>query len=188
MSSALASNRPFPAADEEPIDFATVYRCHAQSVARWAARLGGPDIDVEDLVQDIFLNVQRSLPQFRNQASIATWLYRITQNAVTRRRRKLSWRRWLSGSAEDVAGGVAGPGATPLEALESRQAQALVYRALDSMKERHRTLLILFELEEMPGEQIAELTGTRTATVWVQLHRARAEFLSKLSELQEGER
>jgi RNA polymerase sigma-70 factor (ECF subfamily) len=184
---ALASKRPLSVvADGEPLDFAEVYQRYVQVVARWAARLGGPDIDVEDVVQDVFLSVQGGLSRFRGESRFATWLYRITENAIRRRRRKLRWRRWLGGSGEDVAGELPSTDASPEELVESRQAQARVYKALDGMREKYRNLLILFELEELSGEEIAGLTGTKTATVWVQLHRARAELLQRLEALEKG--
>src|SRR5262249_44087441 len=52
---------------------ADLYRAHAQTVARWASRLGGPAIDVEDVVQEVFLVVQRRLREFRGEAEITTW-------------------------------------------------------------------------------------------------------------------
>jgi RNA polymerase sigma-70 factor (ECF subfamily) len=52
------------------------------------------------------------------------------------------------------------------------------------MTEKYRTVLILFELEELSGEEISEMTGTKIATVWVQLHRARADFLQRLEALE----
>jgi len=151
---------------------ADLYRAHAQNVARWASRLGGPAVDVEDVVQEVFLVVQRRIDGFRGDAHIKTWLYRITANVVRWRRRKDKVRRWLGGSADDVAGSLAARGPTPLEALE-------VYRVLDGMRERYRTVLILFEIEGMSGAEIAALMGAQVDTVWVWLHRARKQFAKR---------
>ena len=151
---------------------ADLYLLHAQTVSRWASRLGGPAIDVEDVVQEVFLVVHRRLDGFRGDAHIKTWLYRITANVVRWRRRKDKWRRWLGGSADEVAGGVAARGPTPLEALE-------VYRVLDGMREKYRTVLILFEIEGMSGAEIAQLMSAQVDTVWVWLHRARKQFAER---------
>jgi RNA polymerase sigma-70 factor (ECF subfamily) len=160
-------------------EFDDLYRAHFQRVARWAARLGGPGLDREDVVQEVFVIVHRELGNFRGDARVTTWLYRITENVVRHRRRK---HRWLSffGSTEDGARSLAATRPTPIEELERREAAALVYRVLDGMNERYRTLIILFELEGLSGEEIAELQGVKVATIWVQLHRARAQFLSRL--------
>jgi RNA polymerase sigma-70 factor (ECF subfamily) len=188
VHSALANKQPLEAEDEgQPLDLTEVYRQYVQTVARWAARLGGPGMDVEDVVQDVFLSVQRALPHFRGESRLGTWLYRITENTVTQRRRRWRWTRWLGGTGEEVARDVASGTASPEQAFESREATARVYRALERMKDRSRNLIVLFELEGMSGEAIAELTGTKTATVWVQLHRARVEFLKQLQALDKGE-
>lgn len=169
------------------LDFDAVYRAHAQAVARWAGRLGGPTVDVEDAVQEVFLIVHRLLPRFRGDARVTTWLYRITENVVRHRRRKERWRRWLGGSADEVAGDEPAPGAGPLEALERREAHTTLYRALDGMAEKYRNVIILFEIEELSGDEIAELTGARPATVWVWLHRARAQLLDRLEAIERAE-
>jgi RNA polymerase sigma-70 factor (ECF subfamily) len=152
-----------------------IYDAHAEQVLRWAARLGGPALDPADLLQEVFLVVQKRLPDFRGEAKLTTWLYRITANVVLDRRRREQRRWWHHCRAGDEA--ARGPlGATPLEELEKRRDRELVYRVLDTMKERYRTVLVLFELEGHSGEQIAELMDARIDTVWVWLSRARAQF------------
>jgi RNA polymerase sigma-70 factor (ECF subfamily) len=161
----------------------SVYREHAQDVARWAQRLGGPAIDVEDVVHEVFLVVHGQLAGFRGDAKVSTWLYRITENVVRHRRRRDRIRRWLGGTSEDVGGRVPSSRPTPVEELERRESEALVYRALDTLPDKQRALIVLFELEGCSGEQIAEMTGTKVNAVWVALHRARARFLDAIEKL-----
>jgi RNA polymerase sigma-70 factor (ECF subfamily) len=165
---------------EVPLELGALYRAHAQAVARWAARLAGPALDVEDIVHEVFLVVRSQLPRFRPGARMTTWLYGITQNVVRHQRRKQRWRNWLSGSATDVAGDLEATGPTPLEELERQRALRNVYRILDGMSDKLRTVFILFEIERLSGEEVAELTGAKVATVWVQLHRARADFFKRM--------
>ena len=153
-----------------------VYRDHAQDVARWARQLGGPGVDVEDLVQEVFLVAQRRLPAFRGDAKVSTWLYRTTENLVRNHRRKQRFRRWLGGSAQEVAGHLPTTDAPPTERIERRQAGERLYRVLDRMRERSRTVFILFEIEGASGEEIADRMDAKVGTVWVWLHRAREEF------------
>jgi RNA polymerase sigma-70 factor (ECF subfamily) len=176
-----------PAVGALAFDIAAVYRSHGAAVARWAARLAGPDLEAEDVVQEVFMIAQRKLAGFRGEASPARWLYRITERVVSHRRRSERWRRWLAGTPERVAADVPAPGATPLEVVQRQQAAALFYRALDGMPENHRAAFILFELEEMSGAEIAALKGVRVATVWVWLHRARAHFLARLAAQEQAE-
>ena len=163
-----------------PLDFDGLYKENVERVARWAARLGGPDMDVDDVVQEVFVAVHRQLHTFRGEAKVSTWLYRITANQVGERRRRERWRRWLGGSATDVAGKVASPALSPVEALEQREAQARVYRALDRLNDRYRQLIVLFEIEKLSGQEIAQLMAMSLDSVWVGLHRARAQFLKQL--------
>jgi RNA polymerase sigma-70 factor (ECF subfamily) len=170
-----------PFAPPEPaLELGRLYETHAQTVARWAARLCGPALDAEDIVQEVFLVVERRLAEFRGEAPVTTWLYRITANVVRHQRRKQRWRRFLGGSSTDVAGEIASSRPTPIEELERRRAAALVYRVLDGMAEKYRSVLILFELEGLSGETVAGLLGLKMPTVWVRLHRARALFLERL--------
>jgi len=174
------------AAANNPRDFEGLYREYVEQVARWAARLGGADIDVDDVVQEVFVAVHKQLPGFRGESQISTWLYRITANQVGERRRRDRWRRWLGGSANEVAGQLPSPALTPVEVLERRECSALVYRVLDTMNERYRTLVILFDLERLTGQQIAALTGMSLDSVWVGLHRARAQFVKRLRSQEES--
>jgi RNA polymerase sigma-70 factor (ECF subfamily) len=88
----------------------------------------------------------------------------------------------------DFAAHVADEDLGPYESVERQQAARLVYRALDGLNHKHRTAVILYELEGHSGEEIAELMGTKLATVWVWLHRGRAKFLERLRALtSEGE-
>jgi RNA polymerase sigma-70 factor (ECF subfamily) len=93
---------------------------------------------------------------------------------------KARLRRWLVGRVEDAAEHAASTYPTPIEVLERRQAEAIVYRALDGIGDKYRTVLILFELEGLSGREIADLLGIKLGAVWVRLHRARTQFESRI--------
>lgn len=165
----------------DALDLDVLYRAHARTVARWVTRLAGPNADVDDLVHETFLIVERRLSEFRGDGKVTTWLYRIAERVVLDARRKERFRRWFSRvRAVEIEGSLSSTQPTPVDALEQRQSADSVYRILDRMPEKYRTVLILFELEEMSGEEIAALTGVNPATVWVHLHRARARFLREM--------
>lgn len=161
-----------------PLSLASVYAEHAARVGGWAARLAGPHLDPEDLVHDVFLVVRDKLPTFRGEAKLSTWLYRITINVVRdrRRRERRHWLRRLLFGTEATESNHQ----TPYESSEQREATEMIYRALDQLSERDRTLLVLFELEAMAGEEIAEVLAIRIETLWVQLHRARGRLREQL--------
>ena len=89
-----------------------VYRAHAATVARWVAHLGGPSIDVEDVVHEIFLVVRRQLAKFRGDAKLTSWLYRITARTVRDWRRKDRFRRFVRRTPPLSQSGAAGSSTT----------------------------------------------------------------------------
>jgi len=185
-----AQSVPVPAAARSPAatpPFDAVYREHVQAVARWTARLGGHDIDVEDTVQEIFLTVSRRLAEFRGEAQVASWIYAITRKTVANQLRRQRWRRWLAGPrilrAAAASAASASPG--PEAELVHRQACERFDRILRELPEKYRSVLVLFELEDLSTKQIAELCALKPATVKVQLHRARAMFMARQRDLEE---
>lgn len=172
-----------PASTEVP-SLAEVYRLHAPAVARWATRLSGRSQDTGDLVQDVFLVVQRRLSSFRpGQASLTTWLFLITENVVRNHRRRTRLRGWIFGDRPPALER-ADEGRTPAEHLEWQRDVRRVYQVLDRLRESDRTLLVLFELEGYSGQQAAELLGLKPETIWVRLHRARQRFHDQLVALE----
>ncbi|MBI2374357.1 MAG: RNA polymerase sigma factor [Deltaproteobacteria bacterium] len=158
-------------ASEARHDLESLYRAFAGDVARWASRLGGAGFDAEDAVHEVFLIVRDELVGFRGDAKVTTWLYGITSNVVRHQRRRSKVRRWLGIEPE--------PDYAPLAEAEllAREESRTVYRVLDNLSEKYRTVLILHEFEELSGPEISELTGVAVSTVWVRLHRARRLFL-----------
>jgi len=197
------SGPPAPGAAVVPVlsaasrpSFDAVYRNHAKTVARWASRLLGPGGDCEDVVQDVFIVVRKKLPRFDGRAEITTWLWEITVRVVQGWRRRRRWWSWATGRgpspsrgrpkaprslSDDVA-------QDPVSRLEVRERLLLCYRVLDGLREEYRTTFILFELEGLSGERIAEITGTRPGNVWVRLTRARRAFIERMRRLEEQEK
>ncbi len=168
------------------LSFEAVYREHVATVSRWAMRLVGPNGDFEDVVQDVFLIVRRRLREFRGDAEITTWLYRITVRVAERARLRARWWSWITGRGKSPGRGrsketfvpAAEAPRDPHAMLEARERTRVLYDLLDEIGEANRTAFIMFELEGLSGEQIAQLTGTSVGTVWVQLSRARRKFIA----------
>jgi RNA polymerase sigma factor (sigma-70 family) len=158
-------------------DADNLYRTHVQQVGRWAARLGGPALDLEDTVHEVFTIACARLHSFRGDSTVATWLFGITDKVVRHRRRKERWWRWLAGSADETAGHMPAPGPDPLNAAEQRQTAQDVYRVLDQLADSDRRILILFELEELSADEVGELLDIKPANARLRLHRAKARFL-----------
>ena len=160
--------------------FDRLYERHLDQVKRWARRLAGPTADLEDLVHDIFLVALRKGFGFRGEASIDTWLFRITHNEVRAKRRRGRLRQLLLGRNQDTL--VPPSPHTPQQELERREQHVRLYRALDRLPDSYRTTLILYEIEDLSSQQIAALTETSVGSVWVRLHRGRQRLVELLAE------
>ena len=139
----------------------------------------GPSADIEDLVHDTFLIAHRRRREFRGEGSAKTWLFGIMTYVVANRRKRERIRRWLLARFAKEAW--ADSPIVPIEEMVRRERVARLYRALDRLPEIYRTALILFEIEGLPGIEIAELVGIDVETLWVRLHRGRAKLLALLS-------
>ncbi|HET8539448.1 MAG TPA: sigma-70 family RNA polymerase sigma factor [Anaeromyxobacter sp.] len=145
--------------------FRELYRRHVDRVHRLAARILGPRGDLDDTVQEIFVQVHRSLDRFRGDSRFATWLHRLAVNVTAG-----VLRRALR---EPLEPALRAPDADPGEQLEAREEVLALYRALDELPERNRVAFVLFELEGMPLEEIAETTGVPLQAAAARLRRAR---------------
>jgi RNA polymerase sigma-70 factor (ECF subfamily) len=161
-----------------PPSFEAAYREHAQSVARWARQLGGAGIDVEDVVQEVFVVVSRKLAGFRGEARFTSWLFEITRKTTANHRRRQRWRFWQQPCDARLVS-VWSEARDPHAELERRQMAEIFYSALDQLPEKYRTVLVLYEIEGLSTQAIAELCQLNGSTVKVQLHRARELFLDR---------
>jgi RNA polymerase sigma factor (sigma-70 family) len=179
-------DRPAASGSENAESVDAIYDRHAPQVERWARRLAGPQFDAEDLLHDIFLVVMRRWPEFRGDAKVTTWLFRITLQVVRWRRRNDAVRRWLWGRHGQDSLDARASVPTPIEEIERREQHLRLYTALDRLPEKYRTPLVLSALEGLSGEQIAELTDSEVNAVWVRLHRARAKLADLLLDQEEA--
>jgi RNA polymerase sigma-70 factor, ECF subfamily len=150
-----------------------LYGAHFDFVYRSAWRLGTDAEEVEDICQEVFVVAFRKLDSFV-EGRFTTWLFRIVANLVAYRHRQRRFREallGLLGHQQDVTVVL-----TPERAVEARQDKAVVDAVLRRMAARKREVLVLFELEGLPGEQVAELCGCKLETVWSRLHYARRDF------------
>jgi RNA polymerase sigma-70 factor, ECF subfamily len=156
-------------------DFTAVYDAWFRPVFRWVSALGGPRADVEDLVQEVFVIVQRKLGEFDGQ-NLAGWLYRITERTVRDYRRRAWYRNIFLRPREVVLDELPARDASSTELIEQRQARERFYEIVGRMNRTWRDSFVLFEVQGYSGEEIAALRGIPSATVRTHLHRARKEF------------
>lgn len=153
---------------------------HSSRVYRWALRLTGNRHDAEDLTQDVFVRVFRSLSTYR-PGSFEGWLHRITTNlfldGVRRSTRQRTWPLDTTEAAERIAS----TGPDPEQVLQDAWLDADVAAALDALPPDFRTAVILADVEGLPYEQISELLGIKPGTVRSRIHRGRRAMREALA-------
>lgn len=160
--------------------FTELFRRHRTDVARLVYRMMGPSADLEDIVQEVFLQVHRSIGEFRGQAKFSTWLHRVTVNVVLMTRRAARSRPVLTGETPteyEPDGGLA----PDEDAMRRRRIEAF-RRLLDRLPEKKRTVFELHELEGKSPAEIAEIVNAPVLTVRTRLFYARRELEAMIRE------
>jgi RNA polymerase sigma factor (sigma-70 family) len=156
------------------VAFAELFRRHRGDVSRLVFRMLGPTADAEDVVQEVFLQVHKSLTEFRGQAKFTTWLHRVTVNVVLMVRRAARSRPVFSG--EPLEDHEPDRGLLPDEDAARRSRISAFRRLLDKLPEKKRTVFILHEIEGKSPADIAELVDAPVLTVRTRLFYARREL------------
>lgn len=170
-----------PVPDQD--DLGRLYVEHGRRIQGLLMRLGVAGPDAEDALHDVFEVASRRLSTLRDPGAIRAWLNGIAVRVAASSRRRARFRRFVG--LERVP--EPSDARTPATDLERQRARAAVYAALDGIKEKKRTVFILFELQGMSGQEIAEAVGCPLKTVWTRLFHARREFLVRLAEIEGGE-
>ncbi|MFB6272008.1 MAG: RNA polymerase sigma factor [Salinibacter sp.] len=147
-----------------------------------------------DLVQETFFQALRSLPDFRGNSKITTWLHSIAKNVALARHRKDQRHSYLeeetlehvraTSSSEDAAAFFsAGPLAkSPVEDAEREQEYSLLHEAMEELSDSYREIIRLRDLEERSTKEVAERLNLTRVNVRVRLHRARTALREALEE------
>jgi RNA polymerase sigma-70 factor, ECF subfamily len=160
-----------------PRDLAWVHAEHAGFVWATLQRFGVQPSDLEDAFQDVFVVVQRRLPTFDWACAITTWLFALCRRVASTHRRRPHMKRERFG--EDV-GDVPDPRGGPEEITAAHQARTELERILDEMDLDRRVVFVMFQIDEIPCNEIAAIIGVPIGTVYSRLHAARTEFAALL--------
>lgn len=173
-----------PAKDDETrIDVTEVHKRHGEFVWRTLHRMGVRPPHVEDVYQEVFLVVHRRLRTFNGQCALTTWLYEICFRVAAGYRRRAHFRReelvpdWSKHDAATSAS------SSPERQLQTARQAKQLEQILDAMPLEYRVVFVMFELEGMSSEQIAESVGAPLNTVYSRLYRARKRFARALARL-----
>jgi RNA polymerase sigma-70 factor (ECF subfamily) len=169
------------AQDGDTSAFRQLFVKHRDTVSRIVYRMIGPSPEVEDVVQDVFLNVYRSLPSFRGESKFSTWLYRLATNVTKMHLRRGRSRPRFSDVEVPEAPHQSAPTDTPEVHVERAERVRALYRLLDELSEKKREVLVLHDLEGVAAKDIAETLEIPVLTVRTRLFYARKELYAALA-------
>lgn len=165
-------------ADWTPPSWDEVVRTHTARVYRLAYRLTGNPHDAEDLTQDVFVRVFRSLSTY-TPGTFEGWLHRITTNLFldqVRRKQRIRF----DGLADDAADRLPGREPSPAQAYDDNHLDGDVQAALDALAPDFRAAVVLCDIEGLSYEEIAATLGIKLGTVRSRIHRGRAQLRTAL--------
>jgi RNA polymerase sigma-70 factor, ECF subfamily len=165
----------------DPAAYELLVRQHGGRMLATARRYFACEQDADDAVQDAFLSAFKSIQTFKGDSQLGTWLHRILINSCLMRRRASDRRPACSIESLlptfDRTGHhtrpVGAPVGCPSQHAITAETRNQVRRAIDSLPEDYRTILILRDIEQLNTETTAEILGVSTAIVKTRLHRAR---------------
>jgi RNA polymerase sigma-70 factor (ECF subfamily) len=178
---------PQPMTTRRP-DFREVHDTLRPRVLRYLARMAG-EAEAEDLAQEVFEKVSRGLEDFRGDAELSTWVYRIATNtALDRLRRRGKPTDSVDPSSVDTIAALEADRNVWTDAirdtLEGRvirdEMNACIREVINRLPENYRTVMILGDLEGFSDREIAEILGLSLRNAKIRLHRARVQLRQAL--------
>lgn len=141
--------------------------------------------DAEDVAQEVFMEVFRSLPKFRKESKFSTWLYRIAINKSLNFLRKSKIRKRIqtldtSSSTKSPVARLAAQATNPAEALENVEKSKILHNTLDSLPENQKVAFTLHNYEGLPYKEIAEIMKMSLSAVESLMYRAKMNLQKKL--------
>jgi RNA polymerase sigma-70 factor (ECF subfamily) len=176
MPLSLEAVQPHPEAAR--MNLVSIHDRYAEFVWLTLQRLGVRDADTEDLLQEVFVVVHRRLDSFDGSARMTTWLFGICMRLAAGYHRRAFRRR--ERTVAQVPDQAAPEDENPENAFATRQAQERLHAALDLMDLEKRAIFVMFEIDEVPCESIAEMLSVPVGTVYSRLHAARKAFARAL--------
>jgi RNA polymerase sigma-70 factor (ECF subfamily) len=176
--------------DRDGQAFDEIVQLYGDKVFSLVYRMLGNRHEAEDVAQEVFITVFKTVDGFRGEAKFSTWLLRIAANQSKNRIKYLARRPTDGGEVEDAlqARATAGTPASVVQAqidgpdvlMEAAELEALMQRAIAALDEEHRLLVILRDVEELSYQEIGEITGLPEGTIKSRLHRARMAIKEEL--------
>ncbi|MBN1865884.1 sigma-70 family RNA polymerase sigma factor [Candidatus Sumerlaeota bacterium] len=160
---------------------------YQSSVVSTAYHLLGDETEADDVAQEVWIRVFRSLRRFRFKSRFYTWLYRITVNqalsALRRRGRRLGTRRQdVELDAPETELNLQSKAPGPRRILEGKEMAREFQRALNALPEKQRLAVILVLFQDLSHREAGQAMGVAEKTVSWHLFKARARLMKELKE------
>lgn len=161
---------------------ATLLSRHEQQIYRFGLRMCGHPEDAKEVLQETMLAMARNLPDFRGQASVATWLYTIARSFCIKQRR-LHKGEPASHESLDAAVNAASDGHSPEDDAAGREVERALDAAIATLAPEYREVLVLRDAEGLTAPEVADVLGLTVEAVKSRLHRARLAVRARVAPL-----
>lgn len=172
--------RGHPGAFQELVDL------HQGRVLNTCYRFVNNREDAEDIAQEVFIEVYRSISKFRREAKLYTWIYRIAISKSLdfirkkKRKKRFALFREFPGEGGKVEELLAKRSSYPDAELERRERHRILWQALDSLADNQRIAITMSKYEGFTNKEVAEIMGTTVSSVEALIHRAKKNLRKKL--------
>lgn len=166
--------------DEDVRDFNVVYREQRGRVLGAVRNVLGPSDEVEDVVQQAFIEIHRSLPRFEGRSRLSTWVYRIAVNVALQHVRRRIRKRWLRLGSTGSESENLPSRADAVGRLEGRELLEHVYAQVDRLSAKKRAVWTLHEIQGLDPGEISQILDIPVNTVRSRLIAARNEMKAAL--------
>ena len=170
--------------------FAELVSRYQGPLYNFGLRMCGSPNDVEDLVQETFLNVYKYLPGFRFETKFKNWIYRIATSICLKAKRKskyapereLSLEEFLPRGEDQMPSQMPDWAARPLDQVLNQELAQLLHQGILELPKKYRLVLVLRDIEGFSTAETADILNVTPANTKVRLHRARLFLRDKLKE------
>ena len=172
--------------------FEELVRRYRDRLLRFCYRFVKDVYEAEDIVQEVFVNVYRFAPHFVPRASVGAFIFKVAANqclnTLKKRRRErkaipsISLFRSLGGEGGELVDMLAAPLKQPGEEMEREEAKREFLEALEKLPPKHRAALLMFELDGLSYNEIAEVMEASLAEVKIWIYRARRKLAALLKD------
>jgi RNA polymerase sigma-70 factor (ECF subfamily) len=176
--------------NETVLDFQKIHDEFRPKIQHYLARLVG-EYEAEDLTQDVFIKISRTLQTFRGESQLSTWIYRIATNAALDKLRNPTFKRVVQNvpsdcscsaelEVEDKDVWTGEEALSPEQQLFHKERFECYCDCVETLPTNYRTIIELSELEKLAANEIADILGLSLDVVKIRLHRGRARLLQEL--------